>query len=267
MSDLFPRFDVLGTAVSLSSYDHLFEALVPRLGRVTTTVAFCNVHSVMTARADEYLADAFERFDVTNPDGIPLVWALRRVHRLPAARVYGPTFMRVALERGQALGWRHFFLGSTEETLTRLTSEVNRRYPEAHIVGTYSPPFRELTQEDLDEITSAIDRTDADLVWVGMGMPKQELLIPRLAPALHGRALLGVGAAFDLLAGNQPEAPAWMQSRGLEWLFRLVHEPRRLWRRYLLNNPLFLVLLAGQIVRSRLRDLRFRESEERRQES
>lgn len=261
------RYQVLGLPVSLTTYEELLDLVATRLGRVTTTVAFCNVHSVMTARANENLASALGRFSVTSADGIPLVWALRAVHHLSAERVYGPTFMRMALERGQTSEWRHFFLGSTSETLQRLVANIPSHYPEVRIAGIYSPPFRELTEDDLREVIAAVEKTQADLVWVGMGMPKQELLIPRLTSALPGRAFLGVGAAFDLLAGNQPEAPAWMQKRGLEWLFRLAHEPRRLWRRYLVNNPLFLMLLAGQVASSRLRGLRFRESEGGRRES
>ena len=254
------RRDVLGLPVSVTSYVQLASLLQGRLEAETTTVAFCNVHTVMSARRQERLSAVLSEFDVTAPDGMPLVWALRHLYNVSADRVHGPTCMRYLIDHGQAVGWRHFLLGSTPETLRALKSAIGRMFPEAEVAGSFAPPFEPLTKGDLDEITDAIRQAKANFVWVGLGMPKQELLIDEIRHRLRGAALLGVGAAFDLLAGNQPEAPDWMKKRGLEWVYRLAHEPGRLWRRYVIDNPLFMFLLARELLSRRIEALRSRAS-------
>ena len=151
------------------------------------------------------------------------------------------------------VGWKHYLYGSTAETLEALQVELGEIAPQSEIVGAFSPPFREMTSEESDAAMGAIRDSGADVVWVGLGMPKQELWMHRMRPELPGIALLGVGAAFDFLAGTKKQAPAWMQKAGLEWLFRLVQEPRRLWRRYVWNNPAYVVLLTVQVIRHKLK--------------
>ncbi len=243
-----PRTDVVGTPISTTSYAEVLDLIERRPRDLASAFAFCTVHSVMSARGDSALADALAGTDVTTSDGMPLVWALRRLGHPDQQRVYGPDLMEIALPHGVDRGWRHFLFGTTEATLARLRTAAQELAPGVEIVGSHAPPFRPLTTSEEDALVAEIRASGADLVWVGLGMPKQELWIHHIRERLPGVALMGVGAAFDLLAGTIPQAPDWMQQRGLEWLYRLKQEPRRLWRRYLVNNPRFLVLLARQLV-------------------
>ena len=244
----FPeRVDVVGTAISATSYAEVLDIIEGRPDDRATVIAVCNVHSVMTARRDPKLRDALANADVATPDGMPLVWAIRWLYGADQQRVYGPDLMEAALT-DTARGLRHFLYGSTEETLNRLGERIPTFAPEAEIVGTISPPFRDPSPEELAEHAGRIRDSGANVVWVGLGMPKQELWMESVRPLLPGVALVGVGAAFDFLAGTVRQAPRWVQGAGLEWLFRLAKEPRRLWRRYLFNNPLFVVILCAQVV-------------------
>lgn len=247
------RATLLGTPLSLTSYDEVLQLIDDRPADRASVFFFCNVHAVMTARRDPALATALQHADVTTPDGMPLVWALRRLADPNQGRVYGPDLMEAALSHGVGRGWRHFFLGSSPDTLSRLEASSLRRCPDLIVAGTHSPPFRPLTTDEEEDIIAMVLGAATDVLWVGMGLPKQELLIERLRGNLPGVAVLGVGAAFDFLAGTVSQAPDWMQDRGLEWLYRLWREPRRLWRRYLWNNPAYLFLMARQLLTSRSR--------------
>ncbi|NIA25552.1 MAG: WecB/TagA/CpsF family glycosyltransferase [Gammaproteobacteria bacterium] len=252
MSTVWPdRISVVGTPISATSSEEVLELLGSRPLDKATVIAFCNVHSVMTARHDTDVAAALLDADIAAPDGVPVVWGLRAAGCTAQGRVDGPSFMQRALEHGVAHGWRHFFCGSTEETLGKLVEATERIAPGAIVVGTYSPPFRPPTDEDLRLAADKINEAGADLVWVGLGMPKQELWMRSIRHMVPGMALLGVGAAFDFIAGTTPRAPTWMQSAGLEWLHRLSRQPRKMWRRYLFNNPAYLILLTRDIVRGK----------------
>lgn len=248
-----PRTPVVGTNISMTSYADVIDALDQRPRDRATVVAVCTVHSVMSARRDPQLAEAIGSADIATSDGVPLVWAIRWTARPDQQRVYGPELMRRSLADTVERGWRHYFYGSTPETLAALESAVSLSDPDAIIVGSYSPPFRTLTPEETDAVAADILSKGTDVVWVGLGMPKQELWMHEVRGLLPGVALVGVGAAFDFIAGTKKEAPPWIQRAGLEWLFRLSQEPRRLWRRYVYNNPGFVVLLAAQVLRTRLR--------------
>lgn len=255
MTDTFklpPRLPIVGTLISAVSVDELLATIEQRPTDRAVTVAFCNVHSVMTARTDPLVRSALEQMDVAAPDGMPVVWGLRASGVKQQHRVDGPSFLVEALQHGVRRGWRHFFYGSTDATLRQIEEAAAEVAPGAVIAGTLAPPFGPLSDADLRSHAGEIRSASPDLVWVGLGMPKQEIWMHRSRGLLPGIAVLGVGAAFDFLAGTQPRAPGWMQSSGLEWLHRFAQEPRRLWRRYLLNNPAYLGLLATQIVRSRL---------------
>lgn len=240
------RRDVVGTPISCTSYDEVLRCMGVRRPDRALTVAFCNVHSVVTARRDPAVAAALQAMDLACPDGVPLVWALRALGVSGQERVYGPDLMELALPYGLALGWRHYLYGATEATLERLGAAARRLAPGVQIVGTHAPPFRPETPAERDAVLEDIRRSGADVVWVGLGMPKQEHWIAAVHDALPGVALLGVGAAFDLLSGSVRQAPDWIQRAGLEWLFRLAHEPGRLWRRYLSTNPAFVLAFARQ---------------------
>jgi N-acetylglucosaminyldiphosphoundecaprenol N-acetyl-beta-D-mannosaminyltransferase len=243
--------EVLGTPIDATSYDHVLATLARHLGTDARSFAFCNVHSVMTARRDPAVRRALAEADIRTPDGMPLVWVLRRRGLPEQSRVYGPDLMELALRHGVGLGWRHFLLGAAPETLDRLADRARALAPGVCIVGTHSPPFRPMTAQEEAEVVAAIQASGANLVWIGLGMPKQELWMARARAQLPGVHLLAVGAAFDLISGTVPQAPDWMQDHGLEWAYRLWREPRRLWRRYLYNNPAFAVLATAEIILDR----------------
>lgn len=249
---VIPRPDVVGTPISCTTYEEVLDAIRDRPAEQALVAAFCNVHSVMTARRDARVAAVLRGADLACPDGVPLVWALRALGQPGQERVYGPDLMERALAHGVALGWHHYLYGGTPETLERLVAAAERIAPGAVIVGTHAPPFRPLTVEERDAALSDIRATQPDIVWVGLGMPKQELWADDVHAELPGMAIMAVGAAFDLLGGTVRQAPDWIQNLGLEWLFRLVQEPRRLWRRYLVNNPAFVIAFTRQWVGGRL---------------
>lgn len=246
-----PQTDVLGVPISMTSYEQVLGLVERRPRDSATVVTVCNVHSVMTARRDPALMDAIASADVATTDGVPLVWYVRATARPDQTRVYGPDLMRAALPHGVDRGWRHYLYGTTEATLDRLVAAIAADAPGAQVVGRTAPPFRPLTADEEDAVVADILSSRPDIVWVGLGMPRQELFMHGIARRLPGVVLVGVGAAFDLLSGTVPQAPAWLQRMGLEWLFRLWQEPRRLWRRYLVNNPAFAALALRQVVRHR----------------
>jgi len=210
-------------------------------------VCVAATHTVMACREDPELRDAVLASDLTVPDGQPLVWAMNALgHDLPH-RVYGPELMARAFERAATTGKRMYLYGGRNRSaLSQLALNLRRRYPGVQIVGGYSPPFRALSEAETADILRDIDASGADIVWVGIGVPKQEKWMAAVRPRLNAPVLVGVGAAFDFHAGLVAQAPAWMQSAGLEWLFRLSREPRRLWRRYLRYNPRFVGGFARQ---------------------
>ena len=241
--------DVLGTGVSAASIAEIVEALVRRRDSQAVVVNVCNVHSVMSARRDPVLAAALAAGGINTPDGMPLVWFLRSRGYTHQTRVKGSELAAHAFGVGLDRQWRHFFYGTTDLTLARLTDELERRFPGIQICGCHAPPFRALDPTETADLIEMIQRAKPDIIWVGLGMPKQEKWMHEIAEHFPGTVLVGIGAAFDFLAGTKAEAPKVMQRLGLEWLFRLGAEPRRLWRRYAWNNPLFLALWAHETLR------------------
>ncbi len=181
---------------------------------------------------------------------MPLVWLSRLYGWRNTRRVYGPDLMLDLCERSLATGYRHFFYGGQEGVPDRLSDRLQRRFPGLIVAGTYSPPFRTPTEEEDEEIVRRINDAKPDIVWVGLSTPKQEHWMAQHVDRLAASVLIGVGAAFDFHAGVKRQAPRWMQQSGLEWLFRLGSEPRRLWRRYLVNNPMFVWLMFLQVWRA-----------------
>ena len=189
---------------------------------------------------------------LTLPDGKPLVWALQSLGEEIEDRVYGPDLMLAACERSVRTGASHFLYGGRNRAVTRdLEAALRARFPGIGIAGGWSPPFRELTAADRGEVAELINSSGAEIVWVGTGSPRQELWMASMRPLLRASVLVGVGAAFDFHSGRVPQAPTWMQSRGMEWLFRLSREPRRLAPRYLRDNPAFVAAFARQWARER----------------
>jgi N-acetylglucosaminyldiphosphoundecaprenol N-acetyl-beta-D-mannosaminyltransferase len=205
-----------------------------------------SVHGIITAMTDPRCRDALNNADLATPDGMPVVWALRSFGESYSRRVYGPNLMLALCGQAARLGHRIFLYGGTEATLSRLKLALARRFPSLVIAGAYAPPFRPLAPEEDREVVRMIRDADADIVFVGISTPKQDYWMLDHRGKLPGTIMVGVGAAFNFHAGEVRQAPSWMQDAGLEWLFRLIVEPKRLWKRYLLITPLFLPLWALQ---------------------
>ena len=226
------------------------DALAGRPGYVCVS----NVHTTMMG----YFDPAYQR--ITNeasyavPDGLPLKWAMRSLGAAEQDRVRGPSLMRDLVDLGRAHGLKHYCYGGTSEAVRQLKETLEREYPGCLIVGAESPPFRPLeaiTAAEWEDAAARINQSGAQLVWVGLGAPKQERWMWEQRLRVKG-LMLGVGAAFELIPGRIPEAPMLMQNLGLEWLYRFLQEPKRLWRRYIFNNPAFLLIWGTQVLKHRL---------------
>jgi N-acetylglucosaminyldiphosphoundecaprenol N-acetyl-beta-D-mannosaminyltransferase len=189
--------------------------------------AVCTTHTVLECHDAPDLAAIVNQAGMATPDGMPLVW-LGRLRGHPVERVYGPDLMLAVCERGQARGYRHFFYGGAEGVAETLAARLRARFPRLLVAGSYCPPFRPLTAAEEREVAAQINASGADIVWVGLGTPKQDYWVARFRPLLTAPVLIAVGAAFDFHAGRVRQAPRWMQRAGLEWLFRLTQDPRRL---------------------------------------
>jgi N-acetylglucosaminyldiphosphoundecaprenol N-acetyl-beta-D-mannosaminyltransferase len=224
-------------------------------GRRGSDVHLSNAYTLALADRDPELRGILRSASLNLPDGQPVVWANRLLYpstALPGTRVYGPDLLTDVFALTEHTDLNHYLLGSTPQVLDALHRELRRRYPGARIVGTSSPPFRPLTAHERRQQVEQIRSAAADIVWVGLGTPKQDRWAAELCDALPVVAV-AVGAAFDFIAGSKPQAPHWMRHNGLEWLFRLGCEPRRLWRRYLFGNARFVhgvVRQATQPVRA-----------------
>jgi N-acetylglucosaminyldiphosphoundecaprenol N-acetyl-beta-D-mannosaminyltransferase len=209
-------------------------------------VCITGVHGIMESQWDEGLRRIHNNAGLVTPDGMPLVW-LNRLHGYAhVERVYGPDLMLALCEHSLSRRYKHFFYGGGEGVHGRLANKLRQRFPGIQVVGGYSPPFRPLSGAEHEQIVETINEADPDIVWVGLSTPKQERWMAEHVGRITAPVLIGVGAAFDFHSGLKKQAPRWMQRSGLEWLFRLATEPRRLWRRYLVNNPLFAVLVLQQ---------------------
>jgi N-acetylglucosaminyldiphosphoundecaprenol N-acetyl-beta-D-mannosaminyltransferase len=241
--------EVLGVPLRLTDYEQTvdwIDWMIQTGGR--GFVCACNVHTVMASAEDPELRAALLASSLNVPDGQPLVWAINALGHALADRVYGPELMSRACERAAASAQRFYLYGGRNQgALVQLALNLRERYPGLRIVGGYSPPHRPLTGQERSAVVEEINRSRAEVVWVGIGVPKQEKWMAQMRPELEAPVLVGVGAAFDFLAGLVPQAPNWIQRAGLEWAYRLAHEPRRLGRRYLRYNPRFVSAFARQL--------------------
>ncbi|MCW3014075.1 MAG: WecB/TagA/CpsF family glycosyltransferase [Solirubrobacterales bacterium] len=248
-----PTANVLGVPLALTDYTRTMDwidATIQQGGRGYVCVAA--VHTVMVFQEDEELRQAVLNSDLTVPDGQPLVWAMNALGHPLSSRVYGPELMARHCERSATTGARIFLYGgSNQGALVQLALNLRRRFPGLKIVGGYSPPFRALSDEEEDAVLAEINASGADIVWVGIGVPKQEKWMAAMRDRLEAPVLVGVGAAFDFHAGRVAQAPNWIQALGMEWAFRLSREPRRLWKRYAIYNPKFVAGFVLQYMRGR----------------
>ncbi len=235
------------------NYDDAIEVYQEWINaRTAHQVCIVNVHTLVTAMRESSFRLIMQEASMNTMDGQPLKWYANTVcHADVNERVCGPELMLRCLDQGVDKGWRHYFLGGRPEVLSTLQLRVQERFPGVNIVGSYSPPFRPITDIEESETVTQINETNADFLWVGLGAPRQEQWIHRNLHRLNVPVCVGVGAAFDFHAGTVKRAPAWMQKAGLEWLFRACADPR-LFRRYLDTNPQFLWMLVWDSVRVRL---------------
>ncbi len=239
------RVDVLGVGISCADIPRIVDVIA---GWITTGekhyVCVTGMHGVMESRHDLELRGIHNQSGLTTPDGMPMVWASRWAGMKQARRVYGPDLMAAVIEHGAAHGWRSYLFGGAPGVADEFADRLRSDNPDVQIVGCCSPPFHELSPAEDSELVDQINLAQPDIIWVGLGTPKQERWMASHREPIAAPVLIGVGAAFDFGAGRLRQAPLWMQRSGLEWVFRLAVEPRRLWRRYICNIPQFVVALV-----------------------
>jgi N-acetylglucosaminyldiphosphoundecaprenol N-acetyl-beta-D-mannosaminyltransferase len=239
--------NVLGVAVSPINMGIALEQITRALAnRQKGYVCVTGVHGVSEAQTDPEFRQILNRAFLCTPDGMPLVWVGRWQGQKQMDRVYGPDLMLAVLALSEKTGWRHFFYGGAEGTAQVLRNKLLERFPKLQIVGANEPPFRPLNLDEQRKLRAELDAARPDIMWVGLSTPKQERFMAQYLDQLDVTLMFGVGAAFDFLAGKIRQAPRWMQRSGLEWCFRLGCEPRRLWKRYFKNNPLFMARIFCQ---------------------
>lgn len=242
------RFNVLGVGVSaLSLTQATALVMAARSQKQLGYICVTTVHGVSEAQTDPAFRQILNRSLLTTPDGMPLVWLGRYQGYKQITRVYGPDLMLAVCDAGRAIGLRHYFYGGHPGVVTALKQRLVSRFPQLAVVGTFAPPFRPLTPEEFTDLQADVAAAQPDIVWVGLGTPKQERFMAEAWNRLDCGLLIGVGAAFDFHSGRLRQAPRWMQRSGLEWLFRLGQEPRRLAYRYLVHNPVFVLRTLAQL--------------------
>lgn len=248
-----PKYDVLGVRISATTYDQALDVVASLAARHESAVMSLHaVHALVTASSSPRLREAVNQFEIIAPDGQPVRWALNWLYKTGLKeRVYGPQFMLRLCARAADEETPVYLYGSTDSVLAGLQKALLARYPNLQIAGALSPPFRELTPEEDDAVVQRINASGAGIVFIGLGAPKQDLFAAAHRDRIHAVQVC-VGAAFDFHAGLLPMAPAWMQKCGLEWGYRLIQEPRRLWRRYAVTNTIFLMRLLFALLHKRV---------------
>jgi len=245
--DKVPRVNVLGVGISavdpLMALDFMSQWIEARERHY---VCVCAVHIVLECQHDPDLRAMVNRASLAVPDGMPLVWVSHIAGERHVGRVYGPDLMLSFCELAARCGYTNYLLGGAPGQPEVLAERLAAQFPGLNIVGTHATPTRPLPPAETDAVIGEIDRLNPDVVWVGMGTPFQERWVAGNRGRVTAPVMIGVGAAFDMHSGTVRQAPSWMKRIGLEWAFRLVQEPRRLWRRYVLGNPLFVAKLIGQ---------------------
>jgi N-acetylglucosaminyldiphosphoundecaprenol N-acetyl-beta-D-mannosaminyltransferase len=241
------RLNILGVGVSAINMSKALDQIDEWVRkRNRHYVCVCPVHSIMECQRSNEVRQIFNSAGMVTPDGMPLVWVAHASGHPEVSRVYGPDLMLAELEQSSATGHRHFFYGGGPGVARRLAERMRGRFPKLDVVGIYEPPFAPLDELCTDETAALINNARPDVVWVGMSSPKQDRWMARMRGRLNAPVLIAVGAAFDFHSGTVSQAPRWMQRSGLEWSYRLATDPRRLWRRYLVDNPWFLWELGLQ---------------------
>lgn len=247
--------DILGIkihATNLTAACQVIENWIK--DQVKTYVCVAPVSTIVDCQENAEYKSVVNDAGMTTPDGMPLVWLGKLRGNKLIQRTYGPDLMLQLCEFGQKKGYRHYFYGGSEKTNELLVEKLKKRFPGLHVAGRFVPAFRDISAEEDHEILEQINETRPDILWIGLGSPKQDYWMARHRNQLNVPVMIGAGAAFDFLAGTKPQAPLWMRQRGLEWFFRLCCEPRRLWRRYLIGNSKFIYMLLKDFIKARGRN-------------
>ena len=248
--------NVLGVGVSAVDMPRALAAIAQWVGEGGAHyVCVTGVHGVMESQRDRKLRGIHNSADMVTPDGMPMVWLGRLRGHSTMHRVYGPDLLLACCAIAGEPRLRHYFLGSTAAVLEQLVDRLCDRFPTLYVAGTSAPPHRVLTVAEDEYLVRIINDAQPDIVWVGLGTPKQERWMADHAGRIRAPVMIGVGAAFDFVSGAKRQAPRWMQRSGLEWAFRLASEPRRLGARYLVNNPLFVWRVLQQVLGLRTYEL------------
>ena len=243
------RVNVLGVGVSIINLQTALGAITEAVHeRRKGYICVTGVHGVMEAQTDEAFRKILNQAFLCTPDGMPMVWVGRARGHRTMGRVYGPDLMLDVCAWSEKNPCRHFFFGGAAGVAELLRERLMARFPNLQVVGCHTPPFRPLNAEEKAQLRNIVNNARPDVLWVGLSTPKQERFMAEFLPYLDVTLMIGVGAAFNFHAGLVKQAPYWMQRSGVEWFYRLCQEPRRLAGRYLRNNPLFLLKIAGQFV-------------------
>ena len=244
----FKRVNVLGVGLSVINLTTALEGITAALAQKTRGyICVTGVHGVMEAQRDAPLRGILNQALLNTPDGMPMVWVGKLKGFREMDRVYGPDLMLLVCEFTQKTNYTHFLYGGAEGVAQELKQKLEAKFPGIKIAGTYTPPFRPLNPGEEAELIRTVNEKKPDIIWVGLSTPKQEKFMAQYSGRFDATLMFGVGAAFDFHAGRVRQAPRWMQRSGLEWLFRLYCEPRRLWKRYFRNNPLFAFRIFCQL--------------------
>lgn len=249
-----PHARILGvnvSAITMADALRTVEDWISR--RAQHFVCITGVHGVIESQSDPALMAIHERAGLVTPDGMPLVWMARKLGHPRTERVYGPDLMLALTALSAEKGYRQYYFGGAPGLADRLRDRLIQRFPKLAVAGTFSPPFRPVPADEDEAMVRMINEARPDIVWVGLSTPKQEYWMASHVGRIEAPVMIGVGAAFDFLAGTKRQAPLWMQRNGLEWLFRLLSEPRRLWRRYGKIVPQFMVGASLQLLREKSR--------------
>ena len=242
-----PRINILGVGINAITMEDTLAHISAWIDNAEKHyVSVCVVHTVMECQKNAAMRQAVNSASIATPDGMPLVWLGKMKSNQPVERVYGPDLMLELCKLSAQRGYTQYFYGGAEGVPEDLSQTLQRKYPGLKVVGAYSPPFRPLTEVENKQIVEQINQANPDIIWVGLGTPKQDLWMASHRKLLTAPVIIAVGAAFDFHTGRISQAPSWMQRIGLEWLYRLIQEPKRLWYRYLVYNPLFILNVVAQ---------------------
>jgi N-acetylglucosaminyldiphosphoundecaprenol N-acetyl-beta-D-mannosaminyltransferase len=250
--DVPSRVNVLGVGVHALNLPLAVAVMKQTIeNRIKGYVCVTGVHGVSEAQSDSHFRAILNGALLNTPDGMPMVWVGRWSGFRQMERVYGPDLLIEVCRASEAAGWKHFFYGAAPGTADALAATLQVRFPLLKIVGTHTPPFRSLTPDEMKDLQTVVSTARPDIIWVGLSTPKQERFMAETLSQLDVFIMVGIGAAFDVVSGKVRQSPRWIQRSGFEWLYRLIQEPRRLWKRYLKNNPLFIGRLFLQLTRLR----------------